>query len=133
MQHISNETIHEMESVSTREARWRGARLGLTPLLCLTLVVVAALGFAPVVRTLLASQGFFTEQDAEIVVLVGGLVLAAVVYVATLVRSLRRVRHWHYAGLVTEASAALVALAASGVIVALPVILAFVIPQQPAP
>jgi hypothetical protein len=133
MEHLSNEMTSEAERASAREARLRGALLGLTPLLCLTLVVTATLGFAPVVRALLASQGFFTEEEMEVVVLAGGLALAAVVYGATLVRSLRRVGHWHRSGLATEASAALVTLAATGVIVALPVILAFVIPQQPAP
>ncbi|MGZ3581171.1 MAG: hypothetical protein ACXVCX_00395 [Ktedonobacterales bacterium] len=133
MARVSNEVMNEAERASTREARWRGALLGLTPLLCLTLVAAAALGFAPVVRALLVSQGFFVELDAEVAVLAGGLALAAGVYGATLVRSLRRVGHWHRAGLASEASAALVALAATGVIVALPVILAFVIPQQPAP
>lgn len=133
MQQVSNDVINKAERERAREARWRGARVGLTPLLCLMLVVAAALGFASVVRALLASQGFFVEQDAEVVVLAGGLVLAAVVYGVTLVRSLRRVGRWHRAGLVVEAAAALVALAATCVIVALPVILAFVIPQQPAP
>lgn len=133
MERVSNDVMNEAESVSAREARWRGTLLGLTPLLCLTLVVAAALGFAPVVRALLTSQGFFVEQDAEVVVLAGGLALAAVVYGATLVRSLRRVGHWRRAGLAVEVSAALVALAVTGMIVALPVIMAFVIPQQPAP
>src|SRR5437868_2836190 len=110
MERISNEVMNEVESASTREARRRGALMGLTPLLCLALVVAAALGFAPVVRALLASQGFFVEQDTEVVVLAGGLALAAVVYGATLVQSLRRVGHWHRAGLATEASAAVVAL-----------------------
>lgn len=133
MEQVPTLNIGSSNEDAMREARWRGARMGLTPLLCLALVVVTALVFAPVVRTLLVSQGFFVEQEAEVVVLGGGLVLAAVVYGATLVRSLRRARHWHRAGLAVEASAALVALAASGVIVALPVILAFMFPQQPAP
>ncbi|HEX8035943.1 MAG TPA: hypothetical protein VF510_18955, partial [Ktedonobacterales bacterium] len=86
MARVSNEVMNEAERASMREARWRGALLGLTPLLCLTLVAAATLGFAPVVRALLASQGFFTEQEMEVVVLAGGLALAAVVYGATLVR-----------------------------------------------
>lgn len=133
MKQVSTMNTEGTDKGTVWEARRRGAMLGLTPLLCLTLVIVSALGFAPVVRTLLVSQGFFVEQDAEIVVLAGGLMLAAAVYVGTLVRSLRRVGHWRRTGLMAEAKAALVALAASGVIVALPVILAFVIPQQPAP
>ncbi len=133
MERVSTMNTESTNKVTVWEARRRGAMLGLTPLLCLTLVIAAALGFAPVVRTLIASQGFFVEQDTEIIVLAGGLLLAAAVYVVTLVRSLRRAGHWHRTGLMAEASAARMMLAATAVIVALPVILAFVIPQQPAP
>lgn len=129
MEPVSTET----DIADAHEARWRGMQAGITPLLCLTLVVAAALGFATVVRAVLASQGFFVEQQTEIIVLVTGDALAGVVYVTTLVRALRRIGQWQRAGQAAEASAALATLAATVVLVALPVILAFLIPQHPAP
>jgi hypothetical protein len=107
--------------------------LGITPLGPVALAVLLAVLLAALARQLTAGQGFFAQQWAAGIVVVLGLVGAAVSYVVFSVRALRQVRRWQQAGQSAPANAALWGLVITALVVLLPLILAIVIPQHPAP
>src|ERR1700674_4355424 len=109
----------------------KGVLLGLIPLALLVVLVIAALLLPPLPRQLTAVSGFVAQQQVAVIVLIAGLGLAIVVYILALVLTLRRVRGWQPGG--TQGRAALLALGATALIVVLPVLLAIVLPQSPAP
>ncbi|HEV2583860.1 MAG TPA: hypothetical protein VGT44_23600 [Ktedonobacteraceae bacterium] len=109
----------------------RGVLLGLIPLALLLALVVAALLLTALARQLTAASGFFTQQQVSLIVLIGGLALAAVVYSVALVLTLRHVASWQPGG--AQARTALLALGITALIVVLPVLLALLLPQAPAP
>ena len=111
----------------------RGALRGLVPLGLLVVVVVITLALTALLRQMVASSGFFVQQQAAIITLIAGLVLALAVYGVTIVLTLRRVATWQQAGSIARARAALWALGVTAFIVVLPVLLAIVLPQNPAP
>jgi hypothetical protein len=111
----------------------RGALAGLVPLALLAAIIAAAFLLTALVRQATAPEGFYAQQQAVVIVLVAGLVIAAIVYVVTCVRTLRRAAAWRQVGISTRATGALAALAATALIVLLPFILAVVLPQHPAP
>jgi hypothetical protein len=111
---------------------WRGVLVGLIPLFLLLVVTIATLLVTTLVRVLTTSSGFFVEQRSAAISLIAGLVLATIVYASALVVTLRRIKGWQQNGAMTQARAALLALGVTAVIVALPVILAIVLPQHPA-
>ncbi|HLX57510.1 MAG TPA: hypothetical protein VKR83_10825 [Ktedonobacteraceae bacterium] len=106
--------------------------MGLMPLLALLVVVSATLLAVALVRQLTAAAGFFTQQQVSLIFLICGLALAALVYIVALTRTCRRIATWQARG-DRRARAALLALLATALIVALPVVLAIVLPQSPAP
>lgn len=109
----------------------RGFLLGMIPLALLLALVIATLLLTALTRQLTAASGFFTQQQVSLIVLIAGLALAAVIYIIALVLTLKRVARWQPGG--TQARAALLALGITALIVVLPVILAIVLPQTPAP
>jgi hypothetical protein len=109
----------------------RGVLLGLIPLALLLALVIAALLLTALTRQLTAASGFFTQQQVSLIVLIAGLALAAVVYSVALVLTLRRVASWQQPS--SQARAALLVLGITALIVVLPVLLAIVLPQAPAP
>jgi hypothetical protein len=111
----------------------RGILTGLTPLVSVVGVVVVALLLTALVRALMTSQGFFAQQQAAVIVLGIGLLAAIVVYVVACARALRQARAWLGAGQEASASAAYWSLGATALIVLLPVALALLLPQHPAP
>ncbi|HEY6408002.1 MAG TPA: hypothetical protein VIY29_11090, partial [Ktedonobacteraceae bacterium] len=70
---------------------WRGLLYGFAPLVMLVMLVVIALAVTALVRQIFASSGFFVVQQAALITLITGLVIALVVYVIAIVLSLRRV------------------------------------------
>ena len=111
----------------------RGILAGLIPLGLLLLVVAMSVILTALARQLVASAGFFAQQQASIIVLIAGLVVALVVYVVAIVRTLRWVKVWQRGGAGGLARATLLALGFSALVVLLPVVLAIVLPQNPAP
>lgn len=107
----------------------RGVLIGLIPVALLVVVVVATLLLTALARQL--SSGFFAQQQMSLIVLIAGLALAMVVYIVALVRTLRRVASWQSGGIPVRAT--LFALGATALFVVLPVLLAIVLPQSPAP
>jgi uncharacterized membrane protein len=110
---------------------WRGILNGMIPLALLLVVVVATLLLTDLTRPPIATSGFFTQQRVSLIILIAGLVLAIVIYIVALVLTLRRVASWQPGS--AQARAALLALGATALIVVLPVLLAIVLPQSPAP
>jgi hypothetical protein len=110
----------------------QGVLTGLLPLLSL-LVFGLALLLTAAVRGATASQGFFAQQQYDVIVLAAGLVLAAITYAVFCARALRRARDWLLDGSDRVAMATYWSLGVTALIVLLPVLLAVLLPQHPAP
>src|SRR5205085_4800203 len=111
----------------------QGALRGLVPLGLLVVVIAIALTLSALMHRLVAGSGFFAQQQAAVITLLVGLVLAIVVYGIAIFFTLRLVATWQQIGAAARARAALWALGITAFIVVLPVLLAIVLPQNPAP
>lgn len=111
----------------------RGALVGLISLVLLAAFVVLALALAAFARQMTATAGFFAQQQAALIVLIAGLALAFVVYVVAIVLIFRRIAAWQQNGIAARARSALWVLGVTALIAILPLILAIVLPQHPAP
>lgn len=133
--HAMNETnIAAQEPVTEpKSSGWRGVLVGLIPLGLLASIVAITLLVTTLARQLVAGSGFFAQQQTALIALIVGLVLAIVVYTVAIWRVLRRVKSWQRDGITTQANAALWALTATALITVLPVLLALILPQHPAP
>jgi len=128
----TNVAAQEPTTVLKRSG-WRGVLVGLIPLGLLAGIVVITLLVTALVRQLFAGSGFFVQQQAALIALIVGLVLAVVVFALASWRVLRRVKIWQRDGTTRQANAALWALTATVLIIVLPVLLALILPQHPAP
>ena len=117
----------------TGSAALRGALVGLVPLGLLALIIAVALALAVLARQLTAASGFFAQQQAALITLIAGFVLALVVYVVAIVLTTRRIAAWQENGIAVQAHAALWSLGITALIVILPFLLAILLPQHPAP
>ena len=120
-------------SLQHKGSALRGVLAGLIPLGLLLLVVAITVLLTALARQLVASSGFFVQQQASLIVLIAGLVVALVVYIIAIVRTMRNITFWQRSGAVGQARAALLALGCTALVVLLPVVLAIVLPQNPAP
>jgi uncharacterized membrane protein len=127
-----NDPAHSL-SFTHKDSVLRGVLVGLIPLGLLLLVVAITVLLTALARQLLASSGFFAQQQASVIVLIAGLVVALVVYIIAIVRSMRNITLWQRSGAAGQARAALLALGCTALVVLLPVVLAIVLPQNPAP
>jgi hypothetical protein len=91
----------------------------------LALTIVAILLLTILIRHLTASDGFVVEQQINMIAVIIGLVLVAIVYTLGIVRMLRKIREWEHEGKTTLATGALWALGITAVILALPIVLVF--------
>jgi hypothetical protein len=112
---------------------WRGLLVGLIPLVLLAAVVGISILLTALARQMFAGSGFFAQQQAALIVLIAGLILAIAVFVVAIWRVLRRVAAWQQSGAMAMANATLWVLGATALIVVLPVLLALLLPQHPAP
>jgi uncharacterized membrane protein YidH (DUF202 family) len=130
-----NETNIAAQELATAPKRsvWHGVLVGLIPLGLLAGIVAITLLVTALVRELVAGSGFFVQQQSALLALIGGLVLATVVYAVASWRALRRIKIWQRDGTTAQANAALWALTATALIIVLPVLLALILPQHPAP
>ena len=99
----------------------------LTRLAWLTLTVVAILLLTFLVRHFTSSAGFFVEQQINVIAVIVGLVLVAIVYTIGIIRMLRKIREWEYQGKTALATGALWSLGITALIIALPIVLVFLI------
>ena len=133
--HAMNETnVASQERATTpKRTGWRGVLVGLIPLGLLAGIVLITLLVTALVRQLVAGSGFFVQQQTALIALIVGLVLAIVVFAVASWRVLRRVKIWQRDGTTRQANAALWTLTATALIIVLPVLLAILLPQHPAP
>jgi hypothetical protein len=111
----------------------RGVLVGMIPFVLLLIIVAVTVLLTALVRQLVAPSGFFAQQQAALIVAIIGLGVALVSYSIAIVVMLRRVTAWQRAGAVGQARAALLALGFTALVMLLPVVLAIVLPQSPAP
>lgn len=111
----------------------RGILLGLFPLLLLAIVVVVTLLITALARQWVASSGFFMQQQAALIVLIAGFILAILAFAIAIWRVSEQIKDWQQDGVVKPARAALWVLGITALIIVLPILLAIVLPQNPAP
>ena len=120
-------------AIEPKGSIWHGVLVGLIPLGLLAGIVVITLLVTALARQLVAGSGFFVQQQTALIALIVGLVLAIVVYALAIWRVLRHVKIWQQEGIIAQANATLWALTATALITVLPVLLAIILPQHPAP
>ncbi len=111
----------------------RGTLVGLIPLGLLAGIVAITLLVTALARQVVGDAGFFAQQQAALIALIVGLFVSIVVFAVAIWRVLRRVAAWQQDGTATQANAALWTLGASALIVVVPILLALLLPQYPAP
>ncbi len=130
-----NETNIAVQQLASEPKRsiWHGVLVGLIPLGLLAGIVAITLLVTLLARQLAAGSGFFVQQQTALLALIIGLALAIIVYAVSIWRVLRHVKSWQREGTTTQANAALWALTTTALITVLPVLLALLLPQYPAP
>lgn len=126
-------SIQASSDVAPRDSIWPGFLAGLVPLAPLIVIIVVALGLAALARQLASGQGFATQQVVSLVIVALGLLGAAAAYIIFCRWALRQVRRWQEAGVAARANGALMGLVVVALVVLLPLLLAFLMPQHPAP
>ena len=99
----------------------------LTRLAWLALTVVAILLLTILIRNLTSSAGFVVEQQINLIAVIVGLALVAIVYTIGIIRMLRKIREWEHQGKTALATGALWSLGITALILALPILLLFLI------
>src|SRR5258707_3028994 len=84
-----------------------GALAGLIPLILLIVMIVVVFILTAVARQLVVAYGVFAQQQADLIALITGLVLAVGGYTVALVITFRRVAALKHGGSVVLARAAL--------------------------
>src|SRR5438128_6644949 len=77
---------------------WHGILIGLRPLAVLLVVIILALALTLLIRALDVSRGFFVQQEIALAMLTVGLVVAIVVYIVAIQRTMKRVEAWQQKG-----------------------------------
>jgi hypothetical protein len=129
MDHMMNEngTPTSIEKQEERSHIRHIVFVHLTRLVWLALTVVAILLLTILIRNLSSSAGFFVEQQINVIAVIVGLALVAIVYTIGIIRMLRKIREWEHQGKTTLANGALWSLGITALIFALPILLIFMI------
>jgi uncharacterized protein YqhQ len=96
-----------------------------TRLAWLILTVAVILLLTIFLRNLTSSAGFIVQQQINVISIIVGLVLVAIVYTLGIMRMLRKIREWEHQGKTALATGALWSLGITAFIMALPVVLVF--------
>jgi hypothetical protein len=99
----------------------------------LVAILIIAIALDMLIRALDVSGGFFVQQEIAITTLIIGLVVAIVLYIVAIQRTMKRVEVWQQEGATKTARFALWSLGITALVVVLPIVLAIVLPQHPAP
>jgi hypothetical protein len=99
----------------------------LTRLAWLVLTVVIILLLTILIRYFTSSAGFIVEQQINVIAVIVGLALVAIVYTMGMIRMLRKIREWERQGKTVLATGALWSLGITALIIALPIVLVFFI------
>ena len=129
MDHMMNEngTPTSIEKQEERSHIRHIVFVDLTRLIWLALTVVAILLLTILIRNLTSSAGFFVEQQINVIAVVVGLALVAIVYTIGMIRMLRKIREWEHQGKTTLATGGLLGLGITPILMALPIVLMFLI------
>jgi hypothetical protein len=129
MDHMMNE--NESSAFIEKQEERRHLRhivfVHLTRLAWLVVTVVAVLVLTIFIRNLTSSASFIIQQQINVISVIVGLVLVAIVYTIGIIRMLRKIREWESQGKTTLATGALWSLGITAFIMALPVVLVFLI------
>jgi hypothetical protein len=129
MDHLINEngTSTSTERQEVRSHIRHIVFVHLTRLAWLMLTVIVILLLTILVRNLTSSSGFFVEQQINVIAVIVGLALVAIVYTIGIIRMLRKIREWERQGRLALATGALWSLGITALIIALPIVLVFLI------
>jgi hypothetical protein len=123
----------QLPSSEVTNSVWRGLLTGLIPLGLLIVLVTITILLTALVRLLFAHAGFFTQQQASVIVLIIGLIITIAVFAVAIWRVLRRVAVWQQNVVTVQANAALWTLGITALVVVVPVLMAALLPQHPFP
>ncbi|MGE5333561.1 MAG: hypothetical protein ACM3N4_02580 [Nitrososphaerota archaeon] len=123
-------TSQSQESAPTlgRVGSGQGVLVGLVPLALLVTGVAITVLLSAIMLSLTGEIEFATRQTIMLGIVIVGLLASAVVYAIACVRVLRRVKQWQRLGMMRTAAATLWVLAASAIVVLLPVLIAVALP-----
>ena len=130
---IDETTAPTPQPVEVKGSALHGVLIGLIPLGLLAGVVLIAVVATALARELTAGSGFYVQQQAALITLIVGLVLAIVVFAIACWRVLRQVALWQKAGVAIQATATLWTLGFTALVIISPILLAILLPQHPAP
>ena len=117
-----------------RSDQWRAGVLAAAgPIVILLALILAAMIALALLRIISASLGFATQQAAALATLALAGLIAAAGYGVACRRVLTRIHAWQLADQRAAATAAMVTLCVTALFVLLPVLLATMLPQHPAP
>ncbi len=122
-----------IEVAQKRAHIWLALCLGLLPLILLIGLSLLTFALVIAVRQSLSPADFLTQQRVDLIMLVSGILLALIVYSVAIRLTLRRVSVWQQQGLTQQARIVLWELAGTALFIVLPLILAIILPQHPAP
>jgi hypothetical protein len=123
----------QQPSAGAKGSALHGVLIGLIPLGLLAGFVLIALVATALARELTSGGGFYVQQEAALITLIVGLVLAIVVFAIACWRVLHRVGLWQKAGAVKQAAATLWTLGCTALVIISPIVLATLLPQHPFP
>ncbi len=121
------------QPVEVKSNPLHGVLVGLIPLGLLAGTVLLSVIATAIARELTASGGFYVQQEASLITLIVGLVLAVVVFAIACWRVLHQVGLWQKAGAAVQAAASLWMLGFTALVVISPILIAFLLPQHPYP
>ena len=121
------------QPVEAKGSALHGVLFGLIPLGLLAGVVLLAIIATAIARELTAGGGFYVQQEAALITLIVGLVLAVVVFAIACWRVLHQVGLWQKAGAAVQAAATLWTLGFTALVIISPILLALLLPQHPYP
>ena len=129
MDHIMNENESSafIEKQEERSHLRHIVFVHLIRLAWLGVTVVAVLVLTILIRNLTSSASFIIQQQINVISVIVGLVLVAIVYTIGIIRMLRKIREWERQGKTALATGALWSLGITALIIALPVVLVFLI------
>lgn len=111
---------------------WRGFWIGLIPFGLFVATIGLTIGLAILARLVSVPAGFLVWRWIIEGIWVAGLVIAAALFLYAALRVLRAAQGWQQARLQSQASGIFWALGISTLLVLLPLLMAVILPQQPA-
>lgn len=130
---IEEATTTAPQPVDAKGSALHGVLIGLIPLGILAGVVLLAIIATAIARELATGGGFYAQQEAALITLIIGLVLAVVAFAIACWRVFHQVGVWQKAGAAVQAAATLWTLGFTALVILSPILLAIVLPQHPAP